>query len=174
MPAQVHRLGHVVLQTTKYIKALNWYLDNLGMIVSDFLYYPGQRDRGPLCPNPFLANRNHLDTELWTGFALITTTPLSSSERVLLEERGAIVHTAEPGSELADWLRRGHATAAIVRPDRTVMRASRNARALCEAMPVFCGTGESLSAATQSAPTGGRDHLGLFLPDLDDEFRDTP
>src|SRR6202011_5024019 len=26
---------------------LNWYLDNLGMIVSDFLYYPGQRDRGP-------------------------------------------------------------------------------------------------------------------------------
>ena len=129
---------------------------------------------GTLCPNPFLANGNHLDTELWTGFALITTTPLSSSERVLLEERGAIVHTAEPGSELADWLRRGHATAAIVRPDRTVMRASRNARALCEAMPVFCGTGESLSAATQSAPTGGRDHLGLFLPDLDDEFRDTP
>ena len=85
---------------------------------------------GTLCPNPFLANGNHLDTELWTGFALITTTPLSSSERVLLEERGAIVHTAEPGSELADWLRRGHATAAIVRPDRTVMRASRNARAL--------------------------------------------
>ena len=48
MPAQVHRLGHVVLQTTKYIEALNWYLDNLGMIVSDFPYYPGQRDRGPV------------------------------------------------------------------------------------------------------------------------------
>jgi hypothetical protein len=36
-PANVQRLGHVVLQTTKYIEALNWYLDNLGMIVSDFL-----------------------------------------------------------------------------------------------------------------------------------------
>jgi Glyoxalase/Bleomycin resistance protein/Dioxygenase superfamily len=46
-PAHVQRLGHVVLQTTKYLEALNWYLDNLGMIVSDFLYFPGQRDRGP-------------------------------------------------------------------------------------------------------------------------------
>jgi catechol 2,3-dioxygenase-like lactoylglutathione lyase family enzyme len=47
MPARVQRLGHVVLQSTKYVETLNWYLDNLGMIVSDFLYYPGQRDRGP-------------------------------------------------------------------------------------------------------------------------------
>jgi len=46
-PARVQRLGHVVLQTTKYLEALNWYLDHLGMIVSDFLFFPGQRDRGP-------------------------------------------------------------------------------------------------------------------------------
>jgi hypothetical protein len=46
-PTKVQRLGHLVLQTTKYLKTLNWYLDTLGMIVSDFLYYPGQRDRGP-------------------------------------------------------------------------------------------------------------------------------
>ena len=46
-PTGVQRLGHLVLQTTKYRKALDWYLDHLGMIVSDFLYYPGQRDRGP-------------------------------------------------------------------------------------------------------------------------------
>jgi catechol 2,3-dioxygenase-like lactoylglutathione lyase family enzyme len=45
--ARVQRLGHVVLQTTKYLQALNWYLDHLGMIVSDFLFFPGQRDRGP-------------------------------------------------------------------------------------------------------------------------------
>jgi hypothetical protein len=47
-PARVQRLGHVVVQTTRYTEALNWYLDNLGMIVSDFLFYPGQRDRGPV------------------------------------------------------------------------------------------------------------------------------
>ena len=46
-PARVQRLGHVVLQSTKYIETLNWYLDHIGLIVSDFMYYPGQRDRGP-------------------------------------------------------------------------------------------------------------------------------
>jgi len=46
-PAKVQRLGHVVLQTTKYVETLNWYLEHLGLIVSDFLYHPGQRQRGP-------------------------------------------------------------------------------------------------------------------------------
>ena len=46
-PARVQRVGHVVLQRTKYLESLNWYLDQLGMIVSDFLFFPGQRDRGP-------------------------------------------------------------------------------------------------------------------------------
>ena len=46
-PARVERLGHVVLQTTRYIETLNWYLENLGLIVSDFKYYEGQRERGP-------------------------------------------------------------------------------------------------------------------------------
>lgn len=46
-PARVQRLGHVVLSSTKYIETLNWYLEHFGLIVSDFLYYDGQRDRGP-------------------------------------------------------------------------------------------------------------------------------
>ncbi|MEU6306908.1 VOC family protein [Streptomyces chartreusis] len=46
-PAGVRRLGHVVLQTTTYARTLNWYLEQLGLIVSDFLYYAGQRERGP-------------------------------------------------------------------------------------------------------------------------------
>ena len=46
--AAVQRLGHVVLQTTRYTEALDFYLDNLGMVVSDFLYYTGQRARGPV------------------------------------------------------------------------------------------------------------------------------
>ncbi|MCV7150277.1 VOC family protein [Mycolicibacterium pyrenivorans] len=47
IPARVQRLGHVVLQSTRYLETLNWYLDHLGMIVSDFLYFPGQRHLGP-------------------------------------------------------------------------------------------------------------------------------
>jgi catechol 2,3-dioxygenase-like lactoylglutathione lyase family enzyme len=46
-PAEVQRLGHVVLGTTRFQAALDWYLDTLGLIVSDFLYLDGQRDRGP-------------------------------------------------------------------------------------------------------------------------------
>ena len=46
-PARVQRLGHVVLQTTTYVQTLNWYLQHLGLIVSDFKYFQGQRERGP-------------------------------------------------------------------------------------------------------------------------------
>ena len=47
-PAKVQRLGHMVLQTTTYAQTLDWYLEHLGLIVSDFLYYSGQRERGPV------------------------------------------------------------------------------------------------------------------------------
>lgn len=46
-PARVRRLGHVVLETRWFGRALDWYLDTLGMIVSDFLFLDDQRDRGP-------------------------------------------------------------------------------------------------------------------------------
>ncbi len=46
-PARIERLGHVVLETPSFERALDWYLENLGLIVSDFLYFPGQRERGP-------------------------------------------------------------------------------------------------------------------------------
>ncbi|MEV6220660.1 VOC family protein [Nocardia fluminea] len=48
VPAGVERLGHVVLARTRYLENLNWYLEHLGLIVSDFLYYDGQRERGPV------------------------------------------------------------------------------------------------------------------------------
>jgi catechol 2,3-dioxygenase-like lactoylglutathione lyase family enzyme len=46
-PADVQRLGHVAIATTRFQAALDWYLDHLGLIVSDFLYLDGQRERGP-------------------------------------------------------------------------------------------------------------------------------
>lgn len=46
-PARVERLGHVVLASRVFGRALDWYLENLGLIVSDFLFIDGQRDRGP-------------------------------------------------------------------------------------------------------------------------------
>jgi catechol 2,3-dioxygenase-like lactoylglutathione lyase family enzyme len=46
--ARIERLGHVVMGTTRFRAALDWYLDTLGLIVSDFLYLDGQRERGPV------------------------------------------------------------------------------------------------------------------------------
>ncbi|WP_329302645.1 VOC family protein [Streptomyces sp. NBC_00659] len=46
-PSRIQRLGHVVLETRLFARALDWYLDTLGMIVSDFLFLDGQRERGP-------------------------------------------------------------------------------------------------------------------------------
>jgi catechol 2,3-dioxygenase-like lactoylglutathione lyase family enzyme len=46
--AEIQRLGHVVLGTTQFGAALDWYLDTLGLIVSDFLYLDAQRERGPV------------------------------------------------------------------------------------------------------------------------------
>jgi catechol 2,3-dioxygenase-like lactoylglutathione lyase family enzyme len=46
-PARVQRLGHVVLETPRFQAALDWYLDTLGLIVTDFLYLPDDRDYGP-------------------------------------------------------------------------------------------------------------------------------
>jgi 3-(3-hydroxy-phenyl)propionate hydroxylase len=93
---------------------------------------------GTLCPNPALDNGVRFDDVVGNRFALITLAPLSDDQRNQLRERGAMVVSAEPASELGRWLRRGRATAAIVRPDRTVMRAGRDTVALCNAMPSFC------------------------------------
>ncbi|MFI9358929.1 VOC family protein [Streptomyces lydicus] len=46
-PARIQRLGHVVLETPRFSQALDWYLQTLGLIVSDFLFLDGQRGRGP-------------------------------------------------------------------------------------------------------------------------------
>jgi hypothetical protein len=46
-PASVERLGHLVLQTPLFQRCLDWYLHQFGLIVSDFLFFPGQRERGP-------------------------------------------------------------------------------------------------------------------------------
>jgi 3-(3-hydroxy-phenyl)propionate hydroxylase len=81
---------------------------------------------GTLCPNPLVAEGKRLDTALGNGFAVITIERPVAPQQAALEERGVIVHIADHGSDLAKWLRRGHATAAVIRPDRTVMCAGRN------------------------------------------------
>ncbi len=90
-----------------------------------------RRLAGTLCPNPLLPDGRRLDEVLGTSFALITTGRPGASDDASLRRRGVVVLVAEPGSALGTWLRRGRATAALVRPDRTVARAGRDIAALC-------------------------------------------
>jgi 2-polyprenyl-6-methoxyphenol hydroxylase-like FAD-dependent oxidoreductase len=85
---------------------------------------------GTLCPNPLLPEGHRLDDILGTGFAMITISHLGADE-ASLRRHGVVVLVAQPGTTLATWLRHGRAAAAIVRPDRTVMRAGRDVAALC-------------------------------------------
>lgn len=95
---------------------------------------------GRLCPNPLLDNDSRLDDVLGIGFALVSRTSPDQDDLDLITGRGARFHHAEPGSELAAWLAVGRATAAVVRPDHTVMCAGRDVSVLCRALPAFCFT----------------------------------
>jgi 2-polyprenyl-6-methoxyphenol hydroxylase-like FAD-dependent oxidoreductase len=86
---------------------------------------------GRLCPNPLLRDGRRLDDVLGVGFALITMVRPTAADEAALRRRGVVVLTPQPGDVLATWLRRGHANAAVVRPDRTVARAGRDVAALC-------------------------------------------
>jgi 2-polyprenyl-6-methoxyphenol hydroxylase-like FAD-dependent oxidoreductase len=86
---------------------------------------------GTLCPNPLLPEGQRLDDRLGQGFALVTAGRPDAADQAALERSGVVVLVADPGSVLQRWLRRGGATAAIVRPDRTVLRAGHDVAALC-------------------------------------------
>ncbi|BBY56612.1 bifunctional 3-(3-hydroxy-phenyl)propionate/3-hydroxycinnamic acid hydroxylase [Mycobacterium koreense] len=96
-----------------------------------------RRIAGRLCPNPLLPTGHRLDEELGGGFGLLTTVMLTPAQQAVVEELGARSVYAAPRTELARWLRRGRATAAVIRPDRTVMRAGRDVTALCASIPPF-------------------------------------
>jgi 3-(3-hydroxy-phenyl)propionate hydroxylase len=100
-----------------------------------------RRLTGTLCPNAVLADGRRLDEIIGTGFALVSAVPVTAAQQARLEHRGAVLHIAEAGTDLAEWLRQGRAAAAVVRPDRTAMRAGSQIDELCDAVPRFHANG---------------------------------
>ena len=92
---------------------------------------------GRLCPNPILDGDQRFDDVVGPRFAVVTSVPLSGQQRGELAYRGSVAVAAESDSELAHWLQRGHASAAVVRPDGTVMCAGRDIAEICERVPGF-------------------------------------
>ena len=72
-----------------------------------------------------------------SGLVFVTGVPLSPEQRDVPADRGIEV---TPGSALYKWLADAKAAAALVRPDLTVLRASRDITARCEAAPRFLAT----------------------------------
>lgn len=95
---------------------------------------------GSLCPNPILLDGKRFDEVVGRRFAVVSSMPLSPRQREEMDRRGAVVLAAASGTELGRWLRSGHANAAVVRPDRTVLMAGRNLSDVIAAVPVFSPT----------------------------------
>ncbi len=104
---------------------------------STFVRSTRGRLAGTLCPNPRYPDGSSLDDHLGDGFAMVTTEAPTAGQRAVLDDRGVTVHIAPSGSAVVEWLRRGRATAALVRPDRTVMCAGRDIHEICEVAPYF-------------------------------------
>ena len=102
---------------------------------------------GRLCPNPVLAEGKRLDEVVGARFAVVTSAPLDPSQRDEMTRRGAVVVTANSGTDLDLWLRAGRARAAVVRPDRTVLCASRNLAEVCNAVPGFASSADAGAVA---------------------------
>ena len=104
-----------------------------------------ERGRAPgrLCPNAVTPSGARLDSLTGTGFCLVTAVRPTAEQVALIHQRNAVVHHAEPGSALADWLAGSGVSAAVVRPDFTVMDAGHDLSALCASLLVL-GAGLSL------------------------------
>ncbi|NGP05028.1 bifunctional 3-(3-hydroxy-phenyl)propionate/3-hydroxycinnamic acid hydroxylase [Rhodococcus sp. 14C212] len=92
---------------------------------------------GRLIPNPVLEEGRRFAEVAAGRFVVVTSVSPTPKQRTAIEQRCGTVLLARPDTDLHRWLRRGHARAAIVRPDGTVLRSGSELSALCAALPRF-------------------------------------
>ncbi|MGH3717181.1 MAG: hypothetical protein ACRDT4_27520, partial [Micromonosporaceae bacterium] len=88
---------------------------------------------GTLCPQPWVnvdGVRRRLDDVLGEGFAVVSAGAPHPALASLARRLYAPVLPVRRGDPLATWLRRGHAGAALLRPDRVVLATARRRRGL--------------------------------------------
>jgi 3-(3-hydroxy-phenyl)propionate hydroxylase len=85
----------------------------------------GPSPAGRLCPNAQLADGLRFDDVTHGRYALVTTDDPTPRVRQQLQDLGAVLVSAPPGTELHQWLRQGRTRAALVRPDGTVQATGR-------------------------------------------------
>jgi 3-(3-hydroxy-phenyl)propionate hydroxylase len=90
-----------------------------------------------MCPNAVLEDGSRLDDAHHRGFLVVSAAEPSAAQQRALALRGVRLVRAGAGSELHAWLTGGHATAALVRPDYTVMLSGKDLATICSAAPRF-------------------------------------
>ena len=89
---------------------------------------------GQLCPNAPVDAAHRFDDLAAGRFALVTAAAPTAEQEREIQRRGAVVIEATPGSELHRWLCRNRVNASVVRPDGTVLCASRSIAPLIDAL----------------------------------------
>ncbi|MCQ4121038.1 bifunctional 3-(3-hydroxy-phenyl)propionate/3-hydroxycinnamic acid hydroxylase MhpA [Rhodococcus tibetensis] len=90
---------------------------------------------GTLCPNAIIDRGKRFDDVAPDQFVIVSlTAPTGGQHREILR-RGAAALVVGASSELGEWLRGAHASAALVRPDKTVMATSRSLASLHTLVP---------------------------------------
>ncbi|BDT93312.1 3-(3-hydroxyphenyl)propionate hydroxylase [Nocardia sputorum] len=111
---------------------------------------------GRLVPNVLLDEGRRYDDVVAGRYAIVTTIEPAAAEHTRIRERGAVLVTAAPGSELRRWLVRRGARAALVRPDGVVQCTARDLPRLCAAMPRFLAGQEAGHAGSPDSGSPGR------------------
>lgn len=106
---------------------------------------------GRLAPNAVISDGRRFDQTVGHRFAVISAQPLTAAQRSLLASRCAVAVESPVGSPLHDWLIQTHVSAALVRPDRTVMFAGRDLAAVCGATPTFRAHSTEAAGLTNSS-----------------------
>lgn len=88
---------------------------------------------GTLCPNAPVGDAGRFDEVVDGRFALVTAESIAAPV-------GVVVLQVRPGEPLHDWLTRGRATAAVVRPDGTVLSAAPTAREALDVLASLAGS----------------------------------
>ena len=109
---------------------------------------------GRLCPNVLLAGGRRLDSVVGLGFAVVTADTPATFQRTSIEGRGGTVVVAAPGTPIREWLERGRARVAIVRPDGTVMRAGGSLSDVLDSLPRFRSTCAPLQPSPIASDAG--------------------
>ncbi|MET9026642.1 bifunctional 3-(3-hydroxy-phenyl)propionate/3-hydroxycinnamic acid hydroxylase [Nocardia sp. NPDC004168] len=92
---------------------------------------------GRLVPNDRLADGRRVDDVVIGRYAIITTAELSPGDQAIVKQRGGVVLRPEPHTDLCRWIRRGHVSALLVRPDGIVQSCRGSLPALCASLPRF-------------------------------------